>query len=76
MKCLHSLLQEFLVLQVHMKQRNCSLKTYIKRELVITDGCFYKTSQGQKKLAAVWNRAAAAQMGVSGQSSQIVPMGG
>lgn len=42
---------------------------------MITDGCFYKTSQEQKKLAAVWNRADAARMGVSGQSSQIVPIG-
>lgn len=44
--------------------------------MVITDECFYKTSQGQIQLTAAWNSADAAQMGVSGQSSQIVSMGG
>jgi len=56
--------------------RNGSLKTYIKRESVITDECIYKTSWGQTQLTAAWNRADAAQMGVSGQSSLIKSVGG
>lgn len=44
--------------------------------MVITDECFYKTSWEQIQLTASWNRDDAAQMGVSGQSSQIISMGG
>lgn len=44
--------------------------------MVITDECFYKPSWGQNQLTAAWNRADAAQMEVSGQSSQMISMGG
>lgn len=61
--------KNFLFCKFVQSTRNGSLATYIKREMVIIDECFHKTSQRRIQLPAAWNRADAAQMGVSGQSS-------
>lgn len=55
---------------------NVSLIMYIKREMVITDKCFYKSRWGQIQLMAAWNWANAAQVGLSGQSSKMLSMRG